>query len=538
MIFLQQKYKQKPKQWGPFSAVQSSVFENVGNVLGIEADKIMAMHILWERSGSTAYDYAGIHHGVLVSEAHYQGDGVVFRGDSYLDNISTANQKHATEFSIISGVNIASWTAGSDAYRHICSRGNVFNNDTNYAFGIRSGTRADRRRFFLFARAGSTLLGGETTNTDDSAVNALPAGENGVLAGTWKSGSQKIYANGKLFQQVGVSTQTPGNLATGMMIGGPNNLVSSALYFNGTVNFNYIFSTALTEDQAATVSDNPYGLFQPRRFVFYSVPASSGGGLLPINETGQGADSVSVIVSAAVADAGAGADDFGGMDASVQVTDAGAGSDSVNPLISVSILDTAGAVDAVSQILSSLMVPDTGNALDDIAQVIASLMLSDTGAATDNVSLLSDILKTVTDAGTGSDDINSPVISLSVSDTSVAVDLIAAVAASLSVEDAGVASDLINTIKDHLVQIQDTGTGADAVSMSVSLTVSDVATAMDALGQVLSSINISDAGAASEAIAATNFDLLPTGKVKITFTMKVPGVSFSMKKPGVDFTLN
>ncbi|RLB93302.1 MAG: hypothetical protein DRH26_04245, partial [Deltaproteobacteria bacterium] len=61
--------------------------------------------------------------------------------------------------------------------------------------------------------------------------------------------------------------------------------------------------------------------------------------ILPINltDTGAGSDAVSVIVSAAVADAGAAVDDFGGMDAAVPVIDSGAGIDSVNPVVSLTV---------------------------------------------------------------------------------------------------------------------------------------------------------------------------------------------------------
>jgi hypothetical protein len=300
---------------------------------------------------------------------------------------------------------------------------------------------------------------------------------------------------------------------------------------------------------------------------------SSGPTSISVSDAGAGADSVSVSVALDVSESGTGADNFPGMAVAVPITDQGQGSEVVSPVVSLSVQDTAAAVDAISQIFNALLVPDAGSAVDSLAQALVNLSISDSGGGndsvspnislslsdagtaldvvgsivaylavadegtgTDGLSLITDILKIVMDSGTGSDSVSVPGVSLSIGDSAIGQDLITQLAAALSIQDFAAATDLISTLKTRLVQVADSGTAADAVSMSVSLMVSDVATALDAVGQVLNSLSVPDTGTGFDSVVKTDFDLLPAGKVRITFSMKIPGVTFAIKKPGAVFS--
>ena len=130
--------------------------------------------------------------------------------------------------------------------------------------------------------------------------------------------------------------------------------------------------------------------------------------------------------------------------------------------------------------------------------------------------------------GTCVDSIVAPVVSFSLSDSGAGADLIAAVSAALSVQDAVSAADLVNVIKTQLVQVSDSGQGADAVSMNIFLTVPDIAAAADVVGRVLASLRVADSASGVDSAIATNFSLLPSGKVTITFSMKIPRATFTL----------
>lgn len=246
------------------------------------------------------------------------------------------------------------------------------------------------------------------------------------------------------------------------------------------------------------------------------------------NDTCTVSESISIHVGAAVADIGAGVDVFGGMGADIPVIDSGSGADDVSPVVSISVFDTASAIDVVSQVINSLSIPDAGSALDSVSQIIAALVVADASSASDGigVSVLGEIVKVVSDTGLGSDAIQAPVVSISLSDSALGADLVAAISAALSIQDYVSAADIVNVIKTKLIQVSDVGSGVDSVSMSVSLTVPDVSTAVDVVGQVLASFSVSDVGNGADTAIATNFDMLPSGKVTVTFSIKIPSAEF------------
>ena len=66
MPFLRQSYKQKPKQWGPVSAVQSALFHNLER-MGIDPQTCQLALPMWERTGGIAHNYAKNNDGVITS---------------------------------------------------------------------------------------------------------------------------------------------------------------------------------------------------------------------------------------------------------------------------------------------------------------------------------------------------------------------------------------------------------------------------------------------------------------------------------------
>ena len=260
---------------------------------------------------------------------------------------------------------------------------------------------------------------------------------------------------------------------------------------------------------------------------------------ITVTDSAQGTDNIANISNQLkVSDSGQGTDSFGDILANLTVQDSGQGSDVVQgPSVNLTVSDTATATDTVSQILNSLVVQDSGQGTDVISQILANLIISDVGAGADALTVdTGAISKLVTDSATGTDSISVPNVSLTVSDEATAQDLIANILAQLSVSDSATATEAINVIKTKLVQIQDSAVGTDQVgNISVSLTVSDMAQATDAITQILNSLTVTDTAQAVENIIATNIDLLPKGRVRITFTAKAPNTDFSGKGPNIKF---
>lgn len=387
---------------------------------------------------------------------------------------------------------------------------------------------------FLYLSA--TTNGIDQTGTTGCIVKncGIFGATNALEAGTWGAGTDYNATD---------DSTIPG--------GGSNNIVdlTTADQFEnvaslGTLDLRAVSTGSLDEngvrDQANTNDLDIIG--QDRSITTPTIGAwevVSGEPILPINITDNmvGKDSVLVSVSTTVSDLGSGQDDFNNLNTDLSVQDSSQGVDSIpNLSVSLSIQDSSSAIDSISQIINSLLVQDSVSAIDSISQLLADISISDIGSGLDSIDVLTAVLKTVTDSGDGLDIIISPSVSLSVSDLSISNDNINQILASLSVEDSGSSTDTITALKIILKSVFDSGSGSDSVSMSVSLTVQDIATATDTISQIMNSLNVSDIGSGSDIVIKTEF--IPSGKVTISFTIRVPGITTSIRQPGIDFNIN
>ncbi len=579
MSFVNRKlYKQKPQAWGPVSAVQASIFKNAEKVGIPIPDSFIPT---WENAGYNVFDYL---YNVNGTKQGNWGKSALTEIDSNSRvnvSIPSALEQGASNFAVFS----------FEFHGVIAS-----NSENVYALWLQGapGTQFSAIKYSYSTEKFSVYsYNGEfsTTGTYGDYTYDFPA-THFVFTIDSNNNAISIYADGKLLEvfagtcqwsQVGGSIYYGGKPGT---LGIVRRLDYAKLWHN----------VILTPDQVAYSHDNPYFLMNRVPPVFYSVP---GGAITikTITDTGSGIDGIAQISNIlSVSDSGSGFDVFAGFAAGISVVDVGSGTDAVQPAASVTVQDTGVAIeliqqisaacsvadtgtgadnigrllaslfvsdtgagadiitvlkellktvtdsgtgtDSVSQLLATVSVGDTGSCTDTISQILADISVSDTGAGADFINLLKDILKTISDTGSGSDSVSIQPVSVSVYDAGIALDLIGHIAVALSVSDAGTIAEIISTIKTKMVTVTDIGTGSDSAPIiSVSLTVSDTAAALDLVGQVINSLTVSDTGTGLESITKTDFDILPSGKVMVTFTIKTPGASFAMRTPKATFNI-
>lgn len=564
MSFVNRKlYKQKPQAWGPVSSVQASIFKNAERI-GIDPDFIALAMPLW--GPGNQIDYAKWYIGTNTN--------MVFQKNA-LENPDGGLRYISTNYAGVSGAGdrsvIFTYTPRNTLQKNILGYGA----NANYQlFDVASDTNGFiKLHIYSITYTFSNSLLYTVGKTDTYAITFKDAT---VLSG-FQGGHKKSE-----IPATEINTTTTSTLQIGKgvydLVNRPTLSISQVLFFNA----------ALHQNSAAFLTDNPYSLLHRVPPVFYSVP---GGGIIIKNITDSciGTDSIAQISNFfSVSDAGAGADGFAGLTADLSVVDAGSGVDTVKPIASLTVQDTGSAIDLIKQISAVCSVADTGTGTDSIGQLLASLVVSDAGAGADVITVLKELLKTVTDSGTGTDSISRILASLSVSDTGsstdtisqiiagvsvsddgsgadfinllkdilktisdtgsgtdsvsiqpvsvsvqdagTALDIIGHIAVALSVSDAGTIAEIISTIKTKMVTVTDTGTGYDsAPTISVSLTVSDTAAALDLVGQVINALTVSDTGTGLESITKTDFDILPSGKVTVTFAMRTPKATFNIE---------
>lgn len=519
MSFLRQRWKQKIKQYGPVSRVQSSLFHNLESI-GVDPQTCALALPCWGPGDQRDYSKYAVES--ANSNTLYQSNKLVFNGSS--STIRTSNKPILPYLTVIARVTPASL----DDYNFIATRDDFGTASADWWFSALSGT-------LMFAREEGDFIGSQTGVV-------LSVGVTKTVCFSFNGTTVKMYVDGFFVSCTNSTVSNRDMYSTQEIDIGCRKFGETANLWNGSIDHVNIFDYALSPSQIAQISDNPNALWQRVAPISYFFPVGGSGGetIKRIFDNGYGSDLIFGISNACrVSDVGSGADDFGGMSAALSVQDTGTGVDSI-PMasVSLSVSDVGSAVDTVSQILSSLLVQDSGFAIDLISQILAAATVSDSAHGDDSVSILSDLLKTikVLDTGSGVDSVLSPTVSLSVYDSGTAIDL-TSILASLSVTDTATADELIKMIKTYLVTVQDSGTGTDSVSVSVSLTVSDTGTAIDAVGQVLAALKVADAGAGTDRVIKTDFNLLASGKVTVTFSMSIPGVTFDLKTPGIDFDM-
>ncbi len=582
MPFLRQLYKQKPSAWGPASSVQASIFKNAERI-GIDPASIALAMPMW--GPGDQLDYANLKLRTQVGTSYEKNSiKTVTNVDSYI-----------TMPDIFAGMEdltiIADFYLPSGSTNSVGIIGSwLSNTNMSCLFFTSSSGKLTFREYNGIAYTDAIT---SSTYIDVSGTKKWAVKRQRVEAVTLKP----FFVNGQAVSYSSYGSNV-GPLATPSTAQTTINRYSTSISTQLAAFWNIltVYRTALKDSQIAYLSDNHYFLLQRVPPVFYSVP---GGAITikTITDTGSCLDEIAQISNIfALSDTGSCLDGFSGLIAGLSVVDAGAGVDTVKPIAALTVQDTGSAIDliqqisaacsvadtgtgtdsigqllaalvvsdagagadvitvlkellktvtdsgtgtdSISRILASLSVADAGSITDTISQILAGVSVSDTGTCVEFIALLKDILKTISDTGSGSDSVSIQPVSVSVQDAGTALDIIGHIAVALSVSDAGTIAEIISTIKTKMVTVTDTGTGSDsAPTISVSLTVSDTAAALDLVGQVINSLTVSDTGTGFESITKTDFDILPSGKVMVTFTIKTPGASFAMRTPKATFNI-
>lgn len=568
--------KIKPDAWGPFEDVQAAIRENADRVYGFKPGNIKAYIPFWEMAGYNPIDI------VIGSKNYfdYTGNVVLEKNAANFNSTSTPSFVFSKQPLI---------QASSDVCLVITLTPHAWYG--GYPGIFRSGLYGTSREAFTFI--GSTGLpwifwdGGDVLKPSSGYSLSL---NNKYTVCFYVSSNDHAYfiSNGKIQHSASHSRTT-------------REFEFHRYGFNYTLtefvkglHDNLLILQNISLDSAIKLTDNPYGLLQPITRRSYFIPSGEIT-IKTISDSGFCSDNISGISNQlSVIDIGSGIDGFYGMSAELYVSDAGVSSESVKPIAAISVNDTASAIDAITQILSYCSVVDSGSAADSIAnilasvavtdagsgfdiitvlkellktvtdscscvdaisqitvsssvsdsasgidilsQVLADISVADNGSGADFLSLITDILKTISDAGTGVDSVSIQPVSVSVQDVGLALDLIGNIAVELSITDSATADEIISTIKTKLIAVSDYGIGSDNQSISVSLTVADTMTAIDAIKQIINSLSISDAGFGIESISKIDLDNTPTGHVRITITLKAPGISITSRSQGINIS--
>lgn len=240
-----------------------------------------------------------------------------------------------------------------------------------------------------------------------------------------------------------------------------------------------------------------------------------------VAESATGTESIAITVALGIADTGSGADGPSGATASLATADSGTGADALAQLLaSLSVTDSGSGADTPDNIAASLAVDDSGAGADGPAISVA-LAIADTGAGADEILQL--VLIAIADAGAAVDSLDSITVTFAIDDTAAGSEALI-VAATVNVADAGGGADAVSILTEAIIQIADNGAGVDAiVSPLVSLSVVDAATGADAT-DISVTLTVSDEGAADDLVSiitATLVSILETGSGTDALTVTV-----------------
>ena len=200
------------------------------------------------------------------------------------------------------------------------------------------------------------------------------------------------------------------------------------------------------------------------------------------NDTGSGADSVSVRAMTTLTDSGQGNDLMADLTANVAVADVGSGADLISLLARIALADTGSGVEMLVSLLVRIPLSDLGAAVDAVTRVIlgSSKSVSDSGAGVDIVAALLAKVGLV-DAGSGLD--------------------LLTIRALLSLADSGAGAD-IPTKTEGAVQkvVSDSGLGADIAAALARVALADSGLGADLVAAIAAHISIADLGAGADSV--------------------------------------
>ena len=181
--------------------------------------------------------------------------------DEFIDTIIDDT---LSTYTIAAGVDTDS-NAVADRYYHVISKGSVFSNSTNFAFGLRLPTAT----IFSYSRSSGGSLSGQEANIS----SGFTFNKYITIGSIWnKAGDINSFLNGD-----NVNTGTGKTLHTSgtqdVRIGAGTNQTSNDRGFQDKLYWVYLSETVLSDAQMRSLQDDPYQILKPKTPPIYFTPA-------------------------------------------------------------------------------------------------------------------------------------------------------------------------------------------------------------------------------------------------------------------------
>lgn len=194
-------------------------------------------------------------------------NGLSFAG-GFLSRVSVPNFPFQLNFTLEAWVNPI--ISAADGYKSVISRGAVFENNTNYAFGFRNRTVSNEIRLFFTIRNGSTIQNFE------AILPSNPTGTWNHMAASFDSVTKEvmIYWNGALLDST-VFTLNPTNGGQDLILGQPSSFTSTDGAYVGQMDEVRIWDRALPATEIASSYNRALVGTEPGLLAYYKMEEGS-----------------------------------------------------------------------------------------------------------------------------------------------------------------------------------------------------------------------------------------------------------------------
>lgn len=279
MIYLRQKYKEKPQAWGPVESVQRSLAINAERI-GINYEDIALAMPMWEKAGTIAHCFAGktkIVAAVMDTGVSWHSQGCTFPQAQILGiklPINSITMPQSTQYTILANGYYTDSYGGTASYRSIVGIGGAgYSNRLILGFmhlGV-GGTYQPKIGIYDAQTAKKTTGSTDVVNTKYSAAYRY----DGINNNLFLNGQPESFTG----TSIGGLSFVPTTISIGVCRYG-NDGYTSYHYVQDSPAQIYsvsMFTIALSDSQITSLSDNPYQLWQRQGDVYFSIPVSGGG---------------------------------------------------------------------------------------------------------------------------------------------------------------------------------------------------------------------------------------------------------------------
>lgn len=517
MIYLDwNKYKQKPHQWGPLSAVRSAVFRNAAR-MGIDPKTILSALPLWSGAGHELPSY-GLAGSAAIGDAVWSNSGISTAAGNGLTATTTLTSTSKYSFyGVLTLVQnrkqgILQRAAGvSDGviYGQFDSGGVIRAYVSSSSVSQRSSFIPTVGQPFAFC----LVFDGTKTNAD-----RIKMFFNGELDPSTASGIHQTTILATKGTEIGYASQYSGY---------------SWLRTDGDFGVFCDFDGAISDAAAISLTTTPYALLAPNPGKLIFDLAAGGGTTYQVTcadgITAADTPTKRAIFSAACADGMSAADSDGGaatltatLAETLNLSDAAAKA----LVMALSVSDGFTAADTASKTAAYRATAADGATFSDstLADILGSLQAecSDGVVLSDSLSVIAQLLATAPDGVT-------------VSDAALWGGILSAlVADGITLSDAAnKALRLFATSADG-VTVSDAGTPV----MTFSAGCADGVEFAETLAAIMRFAAACSDGFEVSDSASVPSGTMAAGKVTVSFNLKQAKIVFSVSKPGISFTLN